>query len=197
MLADLPEAIGRLDFAAFQWLRTLHAPLLDFLMAGFSDIARGNLVWVVFAILIGFLYRSRWPAVVHVLLAVGLAFLITDYVAKPFFNRARPFETYVESRVYGFKPTSRSFPSGHAAGAIAGAYALTRLAPEARAIFWIFAALIACSRVYLGVHYPGDVLAGGLLGVGIAMFVVGGTRWRFGDRMSHRKAATTQGRTER
>jgi undecaprenyl-diphosphatase len=161
-------------------------------MAGFSDIARGNFVWVVLAILIGFLYRSRWPAVVHVLLAVGLAFLITDYVAKPFFNRARPFETYVESRVYGVKPTSRSFPSGHAAGAIAGAYALTRLAPEARAIFWIFAALIACSRVYLGVHYPGDVLAGGLLGLGVAMFVVGGTRWRFAESVSHRKDATTQ-----
>src|SRR5687767_11180515 len=132
MFRALPEAIGRLDFAAFQWLRTLHSPFVDSLMAGFSDIARGNVVWVVLAILIGLLYRSRWSAVMHVLLAVSIAFLITDYVAKPFFNRARPFETYVESRVYGFKPTSRSFPSGHAAGAIAGAYALTRLAPEAR-----------------------------------------------------------------
>ena len=163
-------------------------------MAGFSDIARGNVVWVVLAILIGLLYRSRWSAVMHVLLAVSIAFLITDYVAKPFFNRARPFETYVESRVYGFKPTSRSFPSGHAAGAIAGAYALTRLAPEARTIFWIFAALIACSRVYLGVHYPGDVLAGGLLGLGVAMFVVGGTRWKFTESVSHRHDATTQGK---
>jgi undecaprenyl-diphosphatase len=193
MSAELPEAIGRLDYAAFQWLRTHHSPLLDAVMAGLSDLGTGSTIWVVLALLIGAIYHSRWMAVVHVVLAVVLTFLITDYAAKPFFNRARPFESYVESRVYGFKPTSRSFPSGHAAGAIAGAYALTRLAPEARSIFWIFAALIAFSRVYLGVHYPGDVLAGGLLGLGVAMFVVGGTRWRFADATSHRKDAKTRG----
>jgi undecaprenyl-diphosphatase len=188
----LSEAIGRFDYAAFQWLRTHHSPLLDAVMAGLSDIARGNAIWIALALLIGFLHRSRWPAVTQVLLAIGLTFLITDYVAKPFFDRARPFESYAESRVYGYKPTTRSFPSGHAAGAIAGAYALGRLAPDARAIFWLLAALIAFSRVYLGVHYPADVIAGALLGLGIAKFVVGGTRWRFADRMSHRHDATTQ-----
>jgi undecaprenyl-diphosphatase len=175
----LPGAIGRLDFAAFQWLRTHQSPLLDILMAGLSDIARGSAIWVALAILIGFLNRSRWPAVTQVLLAMGLTFLASEYVAKPFFNRARPFESYADSRVYGYRPTTRSFPSGHAAGAIAGAYALGRLAPDARAIFWLLAVLIAFSRVYLGVHYPADVLAGGLLGLAVAMFVVGGTRWRF------------------
>jgi undecaprenyl-diphosphatase len=195
MSVDILGAIGRLDFAAFQWLRTHHSPLLDPLMAGVSDIARGNAIWIALAILVGFLYRSRWPAVVQALLAVVLAFLITDYVAKPFFNRARPFESYAGSRVYGYKPTTQSFPSGHAAGAIAGAYTLSRLAPEGRAIFWLLAALVAFSRVYLGVHYPGDVLGGALLGFGIAWFVVGGTKWQFVDAMSHRKDATTQGRS--
>jgi undecaprenyl-diphosphatase len=179
MPAGLSEAIGRLDFAAFQWLRTHQSPLLDAVMAGFSDIARSGTIWVVLAFLVGFLYRSRWPAVVHVILAVALAFLLTDYVAKPFFNRARPFESYAESRVYGYRPTTPSFPSGHAASAIAGACALVRLAPEARAIFWIFALLVACSRIYLGVHYPADVLAGALLGLAIGKSVVGGTNWRF------------------
>lgn len=177
MLADIPEAIGRLDFVAFQWLRTHHFPLLDVVMAGLSDVARGGAIWIALAVLIAFVYQSRWPAVVQVLLALALAFLITDYVAKPFFNRARPFESYTESRVYGYRPTTPSFPSGHAASAVAGACALVRLAPGARAIFWIFAVFVAFSRVYLGVHYPGDVVAGALLGLGIGKFVVGGTRW--------------------
>lgn len=192
MSADIFEATGKLDFAAFQWLRTHHFPLLDVLMAGLSDIARGGAIWIALAFLIAFLYHSRWLAVVQVLLAIGLAFLMTDHVAKPFFNRARPFQTYAESRVYGYRPTTPSFPSGHAASAIAGACALTRLAPEARAIFWVFALLIAFSRVYLGVHYPADVVAGALLGLSVGEFVVGGTTWRFGDAMSHRKDATTQ-----
>lgn len=177
----LSEAIGRLDYAVFQWLRTYHSPFLDAVMAGFSDIARGSALWIALALLIGFLHRRRWPAVTQALLAIGLTFLITNYVAKPFFNRARPFESYTESRVHGYKPTTRSFPSGHAAGAIGGAYALGRLAPDARAIFWIVAALIALSRVYLGVHYPSDVIGGALLGLGIARFVIGGTRWRFAE----------------
>ena len=173
------EAIGSIDLAAFQWLRAHHTPLLDVVMAGISDIARGGGIWIALACLIALLHRSRWRAVMHVLLAVGLTFLLTDAVAKPLFNRARPFEQNAESRVYGYRPTTRSFPSGHAASAIAGAWALVRLAPEARVIFWVVAVLVAFSRVYLGVHYPADVLGGVLLGLAVGSFVVGGTRWRF------------------
>jgi undecaprenyl-diphosphatase len=173
------EVIGRLDLAAFQWLRTHHFPLLDSIMAGLSDIARGGAVWIALAFLIALLHKSRWPGVVQVLLALVLASIVTDHAAKPYFNRSRPFESDTALRVYGYKPTTRSFPSGHAATAIAGASALTRLAPEARAVFWIFAVLIAFSRVYLGVHYPADVLAGALLGLAVGEFVVGGTKWRF------------------
>jgi undecaprenyl-diphosphatase len=182
VFAELAGAIGRVDFAAFQWLRSHQSPLLDALMAGISDIARSGAVWIALALLIGVLYGSRWKAVVQVFIAVALSFPITDGIAKPLFNRQRPFESYADSRVYGYKPTTRSFPSGHAASAIAGAYTLARLAPEARSIFWIVAALVAFSRVYLGVHYPADVIGGGVLGWAIAAFVVGGTSWRFSTR---------------
>jgi undecaprenyl-diphosphatase len=176
--AELLNAIGRLDAALFQWLRTYHSPFLDTVMAGLSDVARGGAIWIFLAVLIAIFYPARRPAAVHVWLAVWLTLLVTEHAAKPFFNRARPFEAHVETRIYGVKPISRSLPSGHAAMSIAGAHAASRLAPEGRAIFWLLAFLVASSRVYLGVHYPADVIVGGILGFAIAKFVTGGTRWK-------------------
>jgi undecaprenyl-diphosphatase len=181
MPAELVEAVGRLDFAAFQWLRTHHFTTLDALMAGLSDVTRASALWVGLAVLIGILHPSRWPATVHVFLALLLAFCLADYVTKPLFNRARPFESYADTRVYGYRPTTRSLPSGHAANAVAAAYALAHLAPEGRAVFWTLALLVAFSRVYLGVHYPIDVIVGGLLGLAVAWFVVGRTKWTYAD----------------
>jgi len=176
------EAIGRIDFAAFQWLHAHHWPFLDPVMAGLSDIARGGAIWIGLALLIALLHPSRWPAATQVVLTVLLTGLLSDHVAKPLFNRARPFESYSQTQVYGYRPTTRSLPSGHAAQAVAAAYALSRLAPDARNIFWVLCLMVAWSRVSLGVHYPADLIAGALLGAAVAKFVVGGTTWRFADR---------------
>ena len=65
-------------------------------------------------------------------------------------------------------PSTFSFPSGHATVAFASATILALAVPRLRWPLFALAALIAFSRVYVGVHYPGDVLAGAVLGVGIA-----------------------------
>ena len=188
----LIEAIGRLDYTTFQWLRFQHWPFVDSVMAGLSDLARGGAIWMVLAVLIALLYPSRWPAATQVLLTVLLTGLLIDHVAKPLFDRARPFESYADTRVYGYKPTTRSFPSGHAAQAVAGAYALTRLAPDSRVVFWVLGVLIAFSRIYLGVHYPTDVIAGALFGLAVAKAVVGRTIWRFAHGEPGRPSLTVR-----
>jgi undecaprenyl-diphosphatase len=172
------EAIGRLDVAVFQWLRRHDHPLLDTVMAGISDLARAGALWIGLGFLIALASPSRWKGVVQLLLAIGLAVMLTDHVAKPYFNRQRPFEHDAAMRVYGYKPTTRSMPSGHAVNAVVGAYTLTRIFPEGRIIFWILAALVSLSRVYLGVHYPADVAVGCVMGLAIAQLAVGSTRWR-------------------
>lgn len=179
MTAGVLDVIGSFDAAAFRWLRTYHAPAIDVLMAGISAIGRAGALWWGLGIVVALLHPKRWPAAVQVMLVVLVSQLSTDFIIKPFFDRARPFETAADTRVYGLRPTTRSFPSGHAANAAGGAFALARLAPEGRVIFWALAVLVSVSRVYLGVHYPADVLAGWLLGLAVAWFVVGRTAWRF------------------
>jgi undecaprenyl-diphosphatase len=61
-------------------------------------------------------------------------------------------------------PSSSSFPSSHAAMSVAAAFALRRARPELAPVWWVAAALMAASRVYVGAHRPGDVVAGAALG---------------------------------
>jgi membrane-associated phospholipid phosphatase len=81
-------------------------------------------------------------------------------------------------------PGSRSFPSGHTAAAVAFAIGAGRELPHARLPLEALAALVGYSRVHTGVHYPGDVLAGALLGATIAEVVAGALHSHSSSSMS-------------
>jgi len=98
-------------------------------------------------------------ATAALLLAWGLTSLIKDAVA-----RARPPLTDGEIHAVGGLPNSSSFPSAHATTAFAAATVVAILAPRLRVPALVLAALVAVSRVYLGVHFVSDVLAGAVLG---------------------------------
>jgi len=166
-----------LDAGAFRWIVAHRSPLLDRGMVVLSYF--GAYAWLSLAVLMGFARPRRWPRVFQVILAIGLSTLLTDTVIKPLVGRSRPYVLYTDFEVIGIKQTNASFPSTHASNAFAGAYAMSRAFPEARLVFWAIAALIACARVYVGVHYPFDVVFGGLVGLAAAAFVVGGTRWSY------------------
>lgn len=100
-------------------------------------------------------------ATVAALGAVAAAGVLVT-VFKVLFDRARPPATGIEA--VGMIPASASFPSGHAATAFAAAVAVGVFYPKLRRPLLALAVVVALSRVYLGMHYASDVLAGSLLG---------------------------------
>ncbi len=91
-----------------------------------------------------------------------LAFALKAAVARP-----RPVSSVPEADPLLSRSVGSSFPSGHAATSFAGALFLCLVAPRAVPYLLALAAAVAYSRIYVGVHYPGDVLAGAALGAAV------------------------------
>jgi undecaprenyl-diphosphatase len=121
--------------------------------------------------------RSRRPpwTMVCAGVAAGVAAAVTAGL-KEAFDRVRPSLADPSFVSVVAPPGSDSFPSGHAAGAFAAATVVAALVPRLRLPVLTLAALVAASRVYLGVHYPFDILAGALVGALTGLAVV--LAWR-------------------
>lgn len=112
--------------------------------------------------------RGSARAMIAALAAVGAAGLVVT-VLKQTFDRARPPLADATIDPIGLVPASASFPSGHAATAFAAAVAVGLIHPRLRLPLLALAAVVALSRVYLGVHYATDVLAGSALGAALGV----------------------------
>jgi undecaprenyl-diphosphatase len=132
-----------------------------------------GLLWLALAA-VGLLFTDRKPAAWRLALTMLLVYLVVDVALKAIFDRPRPFEVLNGLPLLIPAPTSSSFPSSHAALGIAGAIAGTRLFPAAAWMLWPVGVLAGLSRIYVGVHWPSDVLGGALLGAACAWFALGG-----------------------
>jgi membrane-associated phospholipid phosphatase len=142
-----------------------HSPALDRLVARFTLLGEHAAVWLAIGA-IGALAdpprRGRWRRATGTVAGV----YALNTAVKLLVRRSRP-------RLRGLKPlvatpTTLSFPSAHASTAFAGAFAYSRLGLPALPLYAL-AAKLSYSRLYLGVHYPSDVLAGALLGTAVAI----------------------------
>jgi undecaprenyl-diphosphatase len=131
-------------------------------------------VWLVLALLVGVLgHMGAWRTI-GLVVYTGLTTLTADVVSflvKDATHRTRPFVAHPQIDPL-YVVHSSSFPAGHAATAFAGAVLLSSIRPRLAPWFFLLATAIACSRVYVGVHYPTDVLAGAAIGAAVGGLAV-------------------------
>ncbi len=113
--------------------------------------------------------RRRLPTAVSAALCAAASAGVAVTLVKEAVDRARPPHVEMGLDPVGVIPASASFPSGHSATAFATAVAVGLVYPRLRVPLLVLAALVALSRVYLGMHYATDVLVGTALGVAIGL----------------------------
>src|SRR3954447_14209246 len=161
----------RVDVAVYAAIAQAPTPTLDRAMSRLSkaaDYSRLSLASA--ALLAGFGGDAGRPAATDGLISVAATSAFVNLVAKPLGRRRRPDRVAQEVPVarHVEMPASSSFPSGHSASAFAFATGVGRTMPQVALPLRALAALVAYSRVHTGVHYPGDVTIGSLMGSSLA-----------------------------
>ncbi len=166
MMSLLWSAGQRLDVWLFKAINTrgTHPKWLDWIMWILTQI--GSIGFIVPLIILAWVLGRPRFAIDLTLGTLTLLFVVT--IIKAIADRARPFNLLLETKVVGWKAAGLSFPSGHTTQSffiMTLAINYFRL-PLATAVFLYFiAGMVGVTRVYLGAHYPRDVMAGAILGL--------------------------------
>lgn len=154
-----------LDAEILLWIQAhLRKEFLTPIMLFLTNLGNAGWFWLtLLAILL--LFPKYKKAALTGIIAVVIGFLITNLCLKNIVARTRPYELIEGLTYLGIKPHDFSFPSGHATCSIAASVALYKCLPKKAGIPLLTLAILICfTRLYAGVHYPTDVLAGILIG---------------------------------
>ena len=159
--------LGRLDRSAYRAVAGMSTPLLDRPLRRVSDFANFSKPWLLVAAALAlFGEASGRRAAATGVTAIALTSFVINQPMKLVGDRRRPDRRHLgvpESR-WVRMPTSTSFPSGHSGSAAAFAVSVGNMLPGIRLPLRAAALVVAFSRIYTGVHYPGDVVVGAAVG---------------------------------
>ena len=191
-MTDFFHSIHQLDIALFDLLNGPGTPFWDGVMATFSS----KVFWIPF-----YLYLLLWTGLkrswvqalgllVLAILAVALSDQTASGILKPWIQRPRPCRSEADLSIAIHLVNDKcgglyGFASSHAANFFAMATVISGFLKKSYLTFVVFliAILVAYSRIYLGVHYPGDVLVGALIGcfwatILLALYRILGRNWQ-------------------
>ena len=166
--ASLLGRLHAVDVSVFERVAEFHAPLLDRVLPPLSEAASYSRVWIAISLVLAVGGGRRRRAAIAAMSAVAATSAIANIAMKRAWRRRRPEVVVPEDRRL-VQPHSSSFPSGHAASAAAFSGVIGSEIPELWLPVTRWPASVAFSRVYTGVHYPGDVIAGWFLGRSVAV----------------------------
>lgn len=165
------DALMNLDGGFLLFLQeSVRNPVLDKIMIFITSLGDKGMIWILATVLLLIPKKTRKAGMVSAVALLG-SLLFNNMLIKNIVQRPRPYVTLEDLRIIIPRPSEYSFPSGHSSSSFAAAVSFYRLLPKKLGIpAIVLAGLIAFSRLYVGVHYPTDVLAGALMGIVLSYF---------------------------
>ena len=148
-------------------------PVLDFLMPILTNLNYWRIPLAILVILL-LIFGGKKGRIAIVMLIVGITLSdqLCNSLIKPLVGRIRPCNALENVHLLINCTRSFSFPSSHATNMFTGMMILSFIYRKLRIAFWVIAVMVAYSRIYVGVHYPLDVLGGIILGIICAGIVI-------------------------
>ena len=171
------KILDNIDRSLLVWLHENHISILNQVMPFITDADNWILPILVLILYLGF-FKGKKGKIALCLLIISLSLndSICAQILKPFFERIRPSHMSIEGlNLLVSKGGKWSMPSNHASNMFSLAVILSYFYGRFKVILFFLATVIAISRVYVGVHYPGDVIIGALIGYIISWTVI--TLW--------------------
>ena len=171
------EILDTYDRALMIWLHGKHIKILDHIMPFITDADNWILPILLLIVILGFKGGKRGKIALSVLIiSLSITDSICAHILKPFFERIRPSHIAIEGvNLLVSKGGKWSMPSNHASNMFSLAVILTYFYDRFKVPLFSLATLIAISRVYVGVHYPADVVVGAFIGYSISWLII--TLW--------------------
>ena len=160
------ETLLNLDIGFLLFLQeSVRNPILNSIMIFVTSLGNGGMIWIVATVLLMIPKKTRKVGITSAV-ALLLSLIINNNIIKNTVQRPRPFATFKELQIIVPIPSEFSFPSGHTASSFAAASVFFRQLPKKLGLpSVILAGIIGFSRLYVGVHYPTDVIAGVIMGI--------------------------------
>ncbi len=155
--------------AVLLWIQEhLRCTALNPVMTFITSLGNAGAFWIALTVALLIFRRTRKTGA-YCAAAMLLTLLVVNVAIKPLVARTRPYELVEGLHLMISRQKDYSFPSGHSANSLSCAWTIFRLAPRKYGVpALVLAVLISLSRLYVGVHFPTDVLAGAAIGIAMS-----------------------------